>query len=97
MRYLHLLIFVAALSLTGCTLLTHLFTPPTNGQQTADSPAVEVGKKFLPLAGPWGEVGLLALMTIQNGFLARKKLAEMSVKKEKALAKTVAEAVKNGG
>jgi hypothetical protein len=66
------LLLTIVLLFCGCESLNRAFTPPESG---GNSPAVEVGEKIAPFAGPWGEIGLLALIAIQNGFLAKKKIA----------------------
>lgn len=90
MKYqLHVLICVLALTLLGvggCAEMQKIFGPqqvdPVTNEVTEDSAAIQAAEGLLPfLPPPWGELALLTLTTIQNGFLAKKKYSEHKKKK----------------
>jgi len=76
--------FAAVLAVAGCGIVDMLLTPPTDtetGEVTGDSPAVEIVKTVIPESDGgvnWRENVLYGLITAQNLYLQRKRLAKMA-------------------
>jgi hypothetical protein len=71
-----IVIVCLALAIAGCAAMDSFFTPDP---ETNVSPAQEVGQSIVDagdgaIAGPYGEIGLAALMLIQNGYLLVRRI-----------------------
>lgn len=81
----HLFLALAGVLFVGCELVGSLLTPPTDpvtGEVVGDSTVVELFKQVAPLIPKeegkvsWTEMALAGLMTAQNAYLAKRKLAQ---------------------
>lgn len=81
----HLFLVLAGVLFVSCEFAKSILTPPIDPvteEVTGDSPAVELFKKVTPLIPKeegkvsWTEMALAGLMTAQNAYLAKQKLAQ---------------------